>query len=310
MHHFVCCDREWRDGPEWAKPLVADRVFWVILFLALAWFAAGIVYFSPLNDPPSFWGRVFLVLCLPLCATWLIPRIVMDKKWGWGRWLTHVLKANILGHTRWFGLKSDGSQVIVDKPYGAPTPKDVVECWLIIPWGGLFRRTMFRDDWIGHHALRSVKASHRSSWVRCEFTSGQKVDLSIRQFFALLHWQKTNAHLYDLDLTLETVLSQLRSVEERRIFWHSRFEELAKVVDEAVTAIALTRRFVRSRDGGDIRRWLIQQMSRVLSGTNCGLTDKYQELEKREVSADFQGLDRIYRKTHEPPPKKCGTPNS
>ena len=307
MEHFVYCDREWRDGPEWAKPFSAGTVIgvllWSIAIIFWFWFCQRFL----ISEDTSFWVRVVIVIGLPaILIIFGIPRLTLPKGWSLMRGLDRFWKANVLGHTRWYGLKSDGSQVIVDKPYRAPRPKDVVECWLIIPWGGLFRRTMFRDDWIGHHALRSVKASHRSSRVCCEFTSGQKVDLSIRQFFALLHWQKTNAHLYDLDLTLETVLSQLRSVEERRIFWHSRFEELARVVDEAVTAIALTRRFVRSRDGGDIRRWLIQQMSRVLSGTNCGLTDKYQELEKREVSADFQGIDRIYRETQEPPPKKCG----
>ncbi len=307
MGYFVDCEKEWRDGKEDFKPFHAATVFgllfWLGIIVSVFWFCQDSLF----PENMSFGVAAVLFIGLPaILIIGAVPYLNLPSGWSLKRGLEHLVKANILGHTRWFGLKSDGSQVIVDKPYRAPKPKDEVECWLIIPWGGLFRRTIFRDVWIDHHALRSVKASHRSSRVCCQFTSGQKVDLSIRQFFALLHWQKTRAHRYDLDSTIETVLSQLRSVEEAGTFWHSRFEELAKVADEAVTAIALTRRFVRSRDGGDIRRWLIQQMSRVLSGTNCGLTDKYQELEKREVPADFQGIDRIYRETQEPPPKKCG----
>ncbi len=290
MEHFVYCDREWRDGPEWAKPFSAGTVIgvllWSIVIIFWFWFCQRFL----ISEDTSFWVRVVIVIGLPaFLIIFGIPHLTLPKGWSLMRGLEHFWKANVLGHTRWFGLKSDGSLVIFDKPYRAPKPKDVVKFWLVIPWGGVFRRT--RIFWCCISCpIFLVNAKHRGSSVVCRYKSGQIADMSIQAFFCLMHWQISDCDCSELDRTIDTILSRLRSAEDRCGKHWDVIVQLARLADDAVEKIAATKRFVKSEEGLKIRVWLIRQLSQVLPDNLPELGMKYRKLaenlppEKKDVA--------------------------
>lgn len=244
---------------KWILPFSTSEVFvtitLVILWLGLSLFGAHWLVNSHSDfgaydtDAVTWYGEtgktLILFVIFFIIGYRLFPFYSQPSGWQVGKWLNHFIHANVFGFERWYGINiHNGKLETIDSPpYNQKTENDV-NYWLVVPWGGWFRKAKIRSS-MGFSTIK-VSAKHGSLVVKLTDAESHAITLPIEYVLQLMPGIDD---LYHMKPRIDELLNCEKNVAI-----------LSATIDKAILDIIETQRFIKSTEAWDIANELLRIM--------------------------------------------------